>query len=138
MGSATDVCNVKMHVESLYAGLGITCATVGNWKDWAAQGLSCDECTDAIATTDPDTNTDDGMISGSTAYLEAEMCKASNNEASAATGMHCRSTFVTAALAALGSWVVASGIPWWSRSSWWWLPRHVLSTTPKFVRYGSC
>merc|ERR1712151_484324 len=97
--SATDVCNVKMHVESLYAGLGITCATVGTWKDWAEQGLNCNECSDAMATTDANTAEDDGMISGSTAYLTEEMCKSPDDgEANAANGMHCRSAFVTAAL----------------------------------------
>lgn len=63
---ASTPCDIKKQVESMYVGLGITCAMVGRWED-AEPG----SCLDSIC---DDTGNTATLHAGSTAYVD--MCKA--------------------------------------------------------------
>jgi len=109
--TSANVCAVKAAVESLYSGLGITCATVGVWKDEAKYGVdTCPRCadpSDGDTTDDPDAA--DPLIAGSADYVD--MCKAPKDETSAATGAFCQGNFIVGALAIMASLMLPTGFP---------------------------
>lgn len=88
----SDACRVKTLVESLYNGLGVTCAMVGTWKDAPANGCLASNCGSTGKT----------LLRGDSTYVD--MCKAPPNQpVGAAAGARVAYAAVAAAFAALFS-----------------------------------
>jgi len=91
--SASAPCEIKALAESMYAGLGITCAMVGKWKD-AASG----SCLDSVCS---DTGNSATLLGGSTAYLDTCAAPADASAAPAASrGAPLAAAFAAAAVTA--------------------------------------